>query len=314
MAWYCWLIIALIAAILLVFIVAGFIAANSLYHPKTFSLAETFAKENERSPGLMDDYVSWKRESYTIKSRFGYSMQVHYVPAQELTKRFVIIAHGYSYTHHGAVKYAQMMRELNYNVIMFDERYHGETGGNNCSMGFYEKYDLYDVISDTFNRYGDDLYMGTYGESMGGATVILEQAFDCRIKFVVTDCAFADLSLLLAHLIKLRTGLPRFPTVWIANLFFRLATKVSIFQVSPKNALHEAKVPMLFMHGAEDAFIPPVHSQILYDACKTGKDLYIGQNHAKHTDASRYNPLEYRKVLRNFLEKIVKANDDEGVK
>ncbi len=307
--WYYWLIIALVAAILLVFIVAGFIAAKSLYHPKTFTLAETYAKENERSPGLMDDYDTWEKETYSIKSRFGYSLQIYFVPSQKPSKNFAVIAHGYSYTHHGAVKYAQMMRELGYNIVMFDERFHGLTGGSNCSMGFYEKFDLYDIISDTFTRFDNDIYLGTYGESMGGAAVVLEQALDKRIKFVITDCAFSDLSLLLGHLIKSRTGLPKYPIIWIANLFFKLVTKVSIFQVSPKNALRDASVPMLFMHGAEDGFIPPLHSQILYDACQTGKDIYIGQNHAKHTDASRYNPVKYREVLRHFLDEIVKANN-----
>ncbi len=309
MEWYYWLIIALVLAILLVFFASGFIAAKSLYHPKTFTLAETHAKENERSPGLMDDYDTWEKETYSLQSRFGYSIQIYYVPSKKGSKNFVVIAHGYSYTHHGAVKYAQMMRELGYSIVMFDERFHGQTGGSNCSMGFYEKFDLYDIISDTFARFGNDIFLGTYGESMGGATVLLEQALDNRIKFVVTDCAFADLSLLLAHLIKMRTGLPKYPIIWIANLFFKLATKASIFQVSPKIALKNATVPMLFMHGAEDEFIPPVHSQILYDACITEKDIYIGQNHAKHTDASRYNPEEYRKVLRHFLDKIVKANE-----
>ncbi len=309
MEWYFWLIIALVATILVLFIVVGYIAAKSLYHPKTYSLTETYDLENQRSPGLMNDYDSWLKETYSIKSRFGYVIQIYYVPSQKPTNKFVVVAHGYSYTHHGAVKYAQMMRELGYNIVMYDERFHGMTGGKNCTMGYFEKFDLYDIISDIFSRFGNDIFLGTYGESMGGAAVLLEQAIDKRLKFVVADCAFSDLSLLLSYLIKSRTGLPKYPTLWIANLFFQIATKASIFQISPKKALKEATVPMLYMHGAEDKFIPPIHSQILYDDTMTGKDIYIGQNHAKHTDASRYNPEKYREVLRRFLDEIVKENE-----
>ena len=72
-----------------------------------------------------------------------------------------------------------------------------------CSMGYYEKDDVYDLVSAIIERYGNDIIIGTYGESMGGAAVILEQAIDKRIHFVITDCTF-DLTELMLYQVKRR--------------------------------------------------------------------------------------------------------------
>jgi len=309
MAWYYWVIIVLAIMIMAILVLIGYIAARSLYHPHTLSFEESYLKEEKRSPGIMKIHDSWPITKYRIESRYGYPLQIYYVPALIPSKKFVVIAHGYTYTYHGSVKYADLMRELNYNVIMYDERFHGASGGGNCSMGYYEKDDLFDIITDTFARYGDDIELGTYGESMGGATVMLEQATDQRIRFAISDCAYAELSVLLTYLIRHKTGFPKYPVIWTADLFFRLATKADIFRISPRKAVMKAKTPMLFMHGEEDDFIPPVHSRMLFEACSAPKMLYIGGNHAKHTDASRYNREEYLMTLKKFLHDLAKMPD-----
>ncbi len=302
---YFWLILGFLSFLCLFVVLASFLMARSLYHPRTFTIAETREKEMIRSPGLIEDYETWPETRYTIKSRYGYDLAVHHITPSVSSGKFVVICHGYSYTYHGALKYARMMRELGFDIIMFDERFHGMSGGKNCTMGYFEKFDLYDVITDTFDRYGKDIFLGTYGESMGGAMVVMEQSFDKRVRFVAADCAFASLKLLLAYQIKRKTGMPKYPFLWITALIFRIVTKARLFAIEPAAALKDVTVPLFLAHGEKDVFIPPIHSRILYDACKTKKMLYIAGNDAQHTDASRYNPEEYRRKLKDFCFNMV---------
>lgn len=307
MDWYYWVLLGLIVSLLAFVLALSFILARSLYHPKRLTNLEARNKEIERSPGLIEEYETWSETKYIVKSRHGYELAVYHIPSPTPSRNYVVIAHGYSYTHYGAAKYARMMRELGFNIVTFDERFHGDSGGKNCTMGYFEKHDLYDVVTDTFSRFEDDIFLGTYGESMGGAAVLLEQVFDERVKFVAADCTFASLDKLLVYQLKRKTGMPPFPFIAIAGLIFRLATGAKLASIKPVEALKHLKVPCFLAHGEEDTFIPAHNSQILYDACPSEKTLFIGKNHAKHTDASRYNLHEYREALADFLKNKVKV-------
>jgi fermentation-respiration switch protein FrsA (DUF1100 family) len=176
-------------------------------------------------------------------------------------------------------------------------------------MGYYEKDDVFDLVSDTFDRFGNDIIIGTYGESMGGATVILEQAMDKRIRFVVTDCTFSDLRQLMLYQVKKTIGLPPQPFVFFTNLFFKIRTGVWLREISPIKHVESTDCPMMFVHGEEDTVIPPEHSRSLYDSCRGKKAIYIAGNHARHTDSARYNETEYINRLRTFFNEVVNLKD-----
>lgn len=305
MLWYEFLIIGV--SVLLIFLIfyTGFVVAQSIYNPKRYSLMETRLREIQKTPDLIEEYDEWEKIPYIIQCRNGYDLKAYYLPNnsihQENSNRFVIIAHGYTYTHHGGIKYASIFKELGYNVILYDERYHGESGGKNCSLGYYEAQDLEDVITDTFIRFGPSIFLGTYGESMGAATVILEQTNDPRIRFVIADSSFFDLSELVAYLIKRKAHLPKWPFLGIANMFFKIATKRSFKDISPIKAIAKSRIPVLFLHGSHDEFIPPLHSRKLFDACPSKKQLYISTNPSKHVESFMFNRDEYKSIVKAFI-------------
>ena len=307
--WYELLIIGIVLFTLFLILYAGYRIALSIYNPVRHSLLETRIRETEKTPDLMKAYDEWEKIPYQIETTNGYELKAYYLPVEkhiEACKEcFVIIAHGYTYTHHGGIKYASIFKELGFNVILYDERYHGESGGKNCSLGYYEEQDLQDIITDTYTRFGPDIYLGTYGESMGGATVILEQAHDTRLQFVIADCSFSDLTDLVTYLVKRKAHLPKWPFVGLANFFFKLATKTDFKSISPVKAIAHAKVPMLLLHGSIDEFIPPIHSQKLFDACSSEKQLYISTVPAKHAESYLMNRIEYTEIVKNFVLKTM---------
>jgi hypothetical protein len=308
MQWYEWALLTAVLMLIFTTLIISYFIARGAYHPSHFSFAHTRAKEMERTPDLLAEYDKWEKIPYILHSRFGYDLKCYYLPlknGEETNRKFVVIAHGYTYTHHGSIKYAWLMKQLGFNVILYDERYHGDSGGKTCTLGYYEQFDLEDIITDTFFRYGPHLFLGTYGESMGASTVLLEQAFDKRLKFVVADCAFADFSMLVESMIRRRFHLPKFPFLPLADIFFRLATKVSMQKIKPKTAVLKATQPVLFIHGKADGFIPCIHSQILYDACPSPKALFLAGNDAKHAESFRKNREEYTKVLFDFMNESV---------
>ncbi len=302
--WYIWVLIAVIFIILLIMFISMQIAL-SIVNPKKRNLEKTRKIENDRNLGLMEFYDEKLHDECNIQSRYGYKLRLYFFIKDENSKKFIVMAHGHTYTHHGCVKYAKMMYEHGYNVVLYDERYHGNSGGNNTTLGYYEKDDLYDIITHVTNRFGKDIFIGTYGESMGAATAILEQAFDERVKFVISDCGFSSLSVLLQELLGKSKILTRFPFLKLIDFFVKVLAKFSIYQVNPIEALNKRNIPILFVHGETDRFINYHHSKDMYEAYKGPKMYMLANNNAGHAESYPQNVEEYESKVAEFLKKYI---------
>ncbi|MDD4070316.1 MAG: alpha/beta hydrolase [Candidatus Izemoplasmatales bacterium] len=295
--WY--LIIAFF--IFLIFLYICLQIAFTLVLPKTVSLEQSLQNEKSKEESLISFYETKLSKQKLIKSRYGYNIMLYYM-INHKNNKFVVIAHGHTYTHHGAIKYAKIMDELGYNVIMYDQRYHGLSGGKNCSLGYYEKYDLYDIITLVYEEFGDDIYLGTYGESMGGATVLLEQVLDERIDFVISDCSFSSLNKLVKEQLKLK-HVPGF-VLFFVGIFFKIITGIKMKEVKPIESVMNSMKPIMFVHGKQDKLIDYHHSEEMYNIHKGKKKLYIASGNAFHAQSYFSNPKDYFENVRNFLEEI----------
>ena len=304
-----WIVIVFFLALLFGVQILGYVIAKNIFHPYARSLEDTRNNENEVSPGLMDLYDSWSVDRYRIKTSNKTEIQIYDVTPYIATNKFVVIAHGYTYTHHGAIKYAKMFMNLGFHVIMFDQRFHGASEGKNCTLGGYEKTDLYDVITEIFARYTDNIYLGTFGESMGAATVLMESEIDKRVHFVGSDCSFSDLETLATYLIHRKIKLPKWPFIPLANLYFRLFTGLSFKQISPIESVKKSTVPIFYAHGLEDKYILPTHTQLLFDATSTYKVLFWGENNSKHAGTARKNEAQYYEALKSFIETVLPVEE-----
>ncbi len=305
MNWIASLVIALALSIPAAFLLLGLRIAWGGMHPYRWSLLETRAFEAERTPDLLAQYDAWEKTAYVVTSPHGYGLKTYYVPcedpAQGKNRKFAVIAHGFSYTHLGSIKYAAMMKDLGYHVVFYDERYHGESGGKTCTLGGMEQDDLRAVVDDTFARFGPDLFLGCVGESMGAVTALLEQADDPRIRFVISDCAFATLHGQFRHLVKRVRYIPLWPSLPIGEWIFRRVTHVDPASVRPIDAVARANAPILFIHGEGDRYVPTADATLLYEACRSPKALWIAGNGARHAESFRKNRKEYVETVHRFM-------------
>jgi fermentation-respiration switch protein FrsA (DUF1100 family) len=296
--------ILLLAATTLLLLAAGYFFARQVIYPKVFPFEETLRQEVESGRLIETDYQTWPKEEVRIRSPFDYELFAVYHPLDG-AQRTIVLTHGITWSLYGMVLYAVLFRKRGFNVLLYDIRNHGRSGGQNTSFGFYEKQDLKTVVDWAFSRLGKDGMVGTAGLSLGAATTLQHAAIDSRITFAIADCSFSDLRGLLAYRMRQDYHLPPFPLLNLANFFVRLMAGWTFEQVSPIGAISQVETPIFFSHGQFDRYILPQMSVDLYNAKTHGlRSIYLAPN-AGHAEALWKNQAEYDQRLEDFLDEVM---------
>ena len=216
----------------------------------------------------------------------------------------IIFAHGYRKNRLQedvpAMKLAMELRRNGYNILMFDFRGCGESGGDVTTIGQFEKQDLIGAV-DFMKKMGrPGNHIGVVGFSMGAATSIAAAADDRRIEAVVADAPFADLRKYLSDNLSYWSGLPSFPfTSAIINIMPPVLG-LDPAQVSPVADIKKVKVPVLLIHGNADTTIPLTNSEEIHKAAPETTTLWIVTG-ADHVGSYKVQPQKYlRRVLEIF--------------
>ena len=292
-------ILPVIAIFVLVF-VFSFLLARTAVHGRRQTLDESWVWQQDHAPGSRA-FKKTDLNDYTVTGPDGYVYHVSCLPAKKQSDLFVILAHGYTDSRYGMMKYAPFYHDLGFSCIMFDERGHGENEPVPCSYGIREAEGLLAVLDDTVKRYGPDIRVGFHGESLGGATVLTSLKYHPAIEFVVDDCGFADIIPILKAALK-NYGMPRF-MVYPASFVSSIIYKVDFRKARPIDAVAGNEIPLLIMHGAEDNLIPPENSAKVKDATAGYATLHFFPG-AGHALSAIIDPDRYQTLLKEFFTEI----------
>lgn len=295
-------LLGIIILIFLVYLLVGFYLTTRLIYPQRPAHVETYKSEIESGCLDRETWEALPRQEVWIDSPYGYKIYGQYIPSPG-SHQTVVIAHGITSNLVRSAKYVPLFYGRGYNVLIYDERFHGKTGGKNCTYGYYEKYDLRAVVDWAFFQSGGG-YVGLHGESMGAAIVLQEAAIDDRLSFVIADCPYSDLKRLLSTRLAYDYHLPPALFLPITDFLTTLLTGMSFDTVSPQRDIPAIVTPILFIHGQEDRYIPPEMSREMYYAKTNGvRELYLAPG-AGHAESFQRNPADYSQAVSRFLERL----------
>ncbi|MFZ5878989.1 MAG: alpha/beta hydrolase [Chloroflexota bacterium] len=279
----------------------GLYFALQVVHPKRYSVGETYRTEIETGKMSEAEWQSWEKQEVMLPSPFGYDLFGVYLPLPGADKT-VIIAHGITYTLFGSVKYVNLFRRRGFNVLLYDHRNHGRSGGRWSTFGLYEKHDLAVWISWARSRLTNGGLLGVMGESYGAAVAIQCLAETPGAAFLICDCSFSDLTDLLSHRLQVDYRLPTFPLLPLASLWSQMLTGMAFKDISPLRDVAKIAIPCLFIHGQGDQFTPARMSEALYAAKTRGmRALYLAPD-ADHAESFSRDPQAYAAQVTTFLE------------
>lgn len=298
-----------IIAVFIVTINAVGLYIGNMYYEKVCKMYidRTATDINYYKPSFnYDRFITLESYDISIQSSFGYKLAGTYIFNPKPTNNTVIIVHGITCSRWESMKYADMYLDMGFNVLVYDSRYHGKSGGSDITLGFFEKTDL-DNIVKWVKWVNPNAIIGVHGESIGAVTALLEAKLDETkgyVNFYVVDCPYSDLHELLD--IKLSGDLrPHFEPaanfiLFYGNIVALTKSGFSLNAVSPINVIKDIKAPIMFIHGSNDTFIPASMSLELYLEKQGPKGIYISPG-AEHAMSYLTNKEEYTAKVRQFL-------------
>ena len=110
-------------------------------------------------------------EETVLTSEYKYNIPVYYYEANDVSLNSVIIlVHWHESNHKAMYPLAEEFLQLGYDVILYDQRSHGENTAGTVSFGLWESKDLQQVVQYVVDNYNYSM-INVLGQSMGAATV-----------------------------------------------------------------------------------------------------------------------------------------------
>ncbi len=245
-------------------------------------------------------------ENIDLKTTHNYTVKGYLLKAQNPSKVFVVFAHGYRADHDGdPINFQRYYYDKGFNFLSFDHTAAGESGGSYVGFDYFESQDTAEWVNYLVNRFGDDIEIILHGVSMGGATVCqMASTVPKQVKFIVSDCAYTGAldefdSVIKGVGIKHTGGI-----LHIFNAMNRVFAGFDLELTDVRDSVKNSKVPMLFVHGSKDDFVPTKMGYELYDLCTAPKDLFIVDG-AEHAQSIMIDKEGYENKLSQFIEKYI---------
>lgn len=227
---------------------------------------------------------------------------------REPSKKWVILVHGYDDSGLWFGREALAFYQAGFNLLLPDARGHGKSQGTYVGMGWHDRLDIKKWICWLIKQYPESEIV-LYGVSMGAASVMMAAGEELppNVKAAVEDCGYTSAWSVLSYQMKSQFHLPAFPFLYCADLVARIRAGYGIKDADALKCVARTRLPVFFIHGTEDRFVPFKMMKELYDACKSQKEC-LAVKGAAHVEASLAGGDAYWKAVFRFLGRYVEGS------
>lgn len=248
-----------------------------------------------------------EHEVVRLESRDHTALLGHWFPCED-PKRILIAMHGWRSSW--ARDFGLVMDFFQKNgcsVLCPEQRGQGGSGGDYMGFGLTERYDCLDWANWAAEK-RPEVPVYLCGVSMGASTVLMAAGLELpgNVRGIIADCGFTSPSAIWEHVAKnhlhLRYELCNGP----ARRKWRRRIPVDMDDCTCVEAMKVCQVPVLFVHGEEDHFVPVEMTYENYAACAAPKDILIVPG-AEHGMSYLTDPVTYEQKVLEFWERFDKS-------
>lgn len=200
---------------------------------------------------------------------------------------------------------SELSFSLEHNLLLVDQRAHGKSEGSTITFGILERQDCLAWVDYAVQRFGSDTKIILYGISMGAATVLMASELELpdNVKGIIADCPYSSPSAIIRKVCGTMQIPPR-----LAYPFIVLGAKVfggfDLNETTAADAVKNAAVPIMVIHGEADTFVPCEMSEEVCTAApdKVQRHTFPG---AEHGISYLVDRKRYRQIVQDFMSKAL---------
>ncbi len=299
-------LLVLVLLVLAVYVLIGQICFNTAMSRKSIVKKRANKNLKDNIDKYMIDLEWWddeKFETLTVTSNDGLKLYGHYLKNGTSSKT-VILVHGYGGTYRETYNYARLFYKRGYNLLAVECRGHGKSEGDMVGMGWLDRLDILNWI-EVLNKQNKDIKIVLFGLSMGGAAVCmaLGEKLPSNVVCAISDCAFDNVYRQFSFVLSTHSHMRG---KFLMNLFAGYVKRTKNFDMKAADGikqLKKASIPIMFIHGENDTFVPTEMVYRLSEAVpEDRREVYIAKG-AEHAMSYPTDPKTYEKRVDKFLSK-----------
>lgn len=286
-----------------------------------------FALSSDRNAGKVEGYKEVRKDNpdiiywldslqkvkalrdTTIFAQDGDHHHAIFAYSHTPSNKVAIIIHGYKKDAAFMLNYAKIYADRGYNILLPDLHASGLSEGDVIQMGWKDRKDVMEWMTIANKLFADSTgttQMVLHGVSMGAATVmcISGEKTPGYVKCFVEDCGYTSAWDEFAGELKNQFGLPAFPLLYSCSELCNIRYGWNFKEASSLRQVKKCKLPMMFIHGDKDKFVPFAMLKPLVEAKKGAKDVYIAHG-SEHAASYRDHKKEYIKRVTRFVDRYI---------
>jgi len=279
---------------------------GSRVYKKTFKAKPHDIKDKEQHEQRLAELDQYQHQRMLIESsKNGYNIDTLHIKSNVESQHAIVLVHGLYSNYYDLLPTAFRYLKDGCNVVLYNQRQSGETGGKSNTFGLYERFDLEEIATIARRIYPDGK-VGVHGFSMGAATAIMQSELNeisNLIDFYILDAPYHTMASaveLAAHRGK-DTKMPSWFVKFSGDAVLRLREGVSYSDIAPIDVIGKSTRPMLLIHGDKDDWTSPDGSRQLLDAISHDKCRLETFPEAGHCVIHLEDEDEYFRRIHQFI-------------
>lgn len=224
----------------------------------------------------------------------------HHRSAQN--KGVVVLLHGMRGNRLTMLPRARFLKAAGYSIVMIDLQAHGESPGQQVTLGQLEQHDVKAAVEFARNEHPNEP-IAVVGVSLGGASAVM--ASPLGIDALVLEAVYPNITAAIHNRVAEQLGL--LSTIPAELLLIQIQPRLGIPRSELRPIDHLAKIdcPLLLMCGTKDLHTTVQETQQMLSAAIKPKQLWLVDG-ATHVDLYAFTVNEYEARLLQFFERHLK--------
>jgi uncharacterized protein len=254
---------------------------------------------SEFKNGVLPSDYGLDFEPFDIQTKDSLILRGYFIKAENPIATLILV-HGIGDFKEHFYPFCQQLKTIGCQTIVFDLRAHGQSHGDYCTFGYFEKTDI-DIMVDSMIQKNIKQPFGIYGNSLGGAVALQVLGENKHLKLGIIESTFDEFPKVA---LEYGADFIGFRSETLTNHVLRKSGDIAHFnpfEVKPVVSCTQITCPMFMAHGENDNKIPITFGENNFNALKTTEKQFIRVQGAGHLNVHQKGGVAYWEKMKAFI-------------